>query len=228
MQVFGYIFIARDWSHALEAAEQEAAISAYVRELGLPSAQFVVEEDGDLEQPFRIRPVAAELLPRLGAGDILLVMKAAWILASAREGERLLQQLRGGAVALHCLDLGGNISLPEKRRLQIFEGPAALVGTLLAALAACENGGYDQVTHTTKGNGKKREKYTSGPVPFGWQVDGDGYLVPHPEQQHIIEAIAGLRRDRCSYREISRKLQQDYGVRMSHEGVRRLCKGVDY
>lgn len=226
MQVFGYIFLARDWSHVLEAAEQEAAISAYGRELGLPSAHFVVEEDGTLEQPFRIRPVAGELLPRLGAGDILLVMKVAWILASATEGERLLQQLRDGGVALHCLDLGGNISLPEKRRLQISEGPAALVCKLLAALAVCENGGYGRAMRTATRHGKELEKYTSGPVPFGWQADGDGYLVPHPEQQRIIEAIAGLRRDHCSYREISRKLQQEYGVRMSHEGVRRLCKGV--
>lgn len=225
MQAFGYIFLARDWSHALEAAAQQEAISAYGRELGLPLVQFVVEEDGALGQPFRVRPVAAELLQRLAAGDTLLVMKAAWILASATEGERLLQQLRDASVALHCLDLGGNVSLPEKRRLQIFEGPAALVGKLLAALAVCENGGHGREIHTTKGHSKKLEKYTSGPVPFGWQVDGNGYLVSHPEQQHIIEAMAVLRRDRCSYREISRKLQQEYGVRMSHEGVRRLCKG---
>lgn len=224
MQVFGYIFLARDWSHVLEAAEQEAAIAAYGRELGLPSANFVVEEDGALEQPFRTRPVAAELLPRLGAGDTLLVMKAAWILASASEGERLIRQMRDGGVALHCLDLGGDISLPQKRRLQISEGPAVLVGKILAALAVCENGGQDRVRHTARRQGKKPEKYTSGPVPFGWQVDGVGYLVPHPEQQRIIETIAGWRGDRCSYREISRKLKQEYGVRMSHEGVRRLCK----
>lgn len=225
MQVFGYIFLARNWSHAPEAGEQKDAISAYGRELGLPSVQFVVEEEVAIGQPFITRPVAAELLPRLGPGDTLLVMKAAWILASAGEGERLIRQLGDGGVALHCLDLDGNISLPQKRRLQVSEGPAALVGKLLAALAVCENGGHGGGMNTAKRHGKEGEKYTSGPVPFGWQVDADGYLAPYPKQQQIIEAIAGLRRDRCSYREISRKLRQEYGVRMSHEGVRRLCKG---
>lgn len=43
--------------------------------------------------------------------------------------------------------------------------------------------------------------------------------------QRIIEAMHALRGERWSYREISRKLLEEYGVRLSHEGVRRLCSG---
>ena len=43
--------------------------------------------------------------------------------------------------------------------------------------------------------------------------------------RRIIEAMHALRGERWSYREISRKLLEEYVVRLSHEGVRRLCSG---
>lgn len=225
MQVFGYIFLARDKNLFQAEVEQAAAIAAYVQGLGLPAPQMVIEENGAVKRPFRGRPVAAPLLGSLATGDLLVVTKAAWVLSSAAEGERLLQHLKATGVALHCVDIGGNISFSEKRRLQVFEGPAAIVATLLAALTTCDNAGHGRAIRTAKRHGKELGKYLGGPVPFGWEVDSGGYLIPHEGQQRIIEAMVAMRRDRWSYREISRKLQKEYGVHLSHEGVRRLCKG---
>ena len=60
-----------------------------------------------------------------------------------------------------------------------------------------------------------------GPVPFGWQVDGE-YLVQDLKQQQIIREIIKLRSDRWSYRDIVRKLQEGHNVQLSHEGIRRI------
>lgn len=225
MQVFGYIFLARDKNLLQAEAEQAAAIVAYVQGLGLPPPRLVVEENGTVKRPFRGRPAAAPLLAGLAPGDLLVVARAAWVLSSAAEGERLLQQLRAAGVALHCLDIGGNISLPEKRRLQVFEGPAEIVAKILAALNTSDNDGHGRAIRSAKRHGKEQGKYLGGPVPFGWEVAPGGYLAPHEGQQRIIEAMRALHQDRWSYREISRKLEKEYGVRLSHEGVRRLCKG---
>ena len=43
--------------------------------------------------------------------------------------------------------------------------------------------------------------------------------------RRIIEAMHALRGERWSYREISRKLLEEYVVRLSHEGVRWLYSG---
>ena len=225
MQVLGYIFLARDRSQQMAETEQVAAIAAYCRDLGLPAARYLVEENRDVRRPLRLRPRGRELLAQLAPGDVLVALRAAWVLASAFEGERLLQQLKAENIALHCVDLGGNISLPEKRRLQVSEGPAPLVAKLLAALTVCERGTQGRAIRAAKRHGRDLGKYLGGPVPFGWEVDGAGYLAPHEGQQRIIEAILTLRRDRWSYREISHKLLEEYGVRLSHEGVRRLCTG---
>lgn len=224
MQVFGYIFLAREKNLWQAEVEQAAAISAYLQGLGLPSPQLVVEENGAVRRPFRSRPAASQLLAKLASGDLLVVTKAAWLLSSASEGERLLEHFRTSGVAAHCIDIGGNISQAEKRRLQVFEGPAAIVARVLAALTSCEHGGHGRAIRIAKRHGKEQGKYLGGPVPFGWEVDGEGFLSPHEGQQRVIEAMVDLRHDRWSYREISRKLQQEYGVRLSHEGVRRLCK----
>lgn len=225
MQVFGYIFLAREKNLWQAEAEQVAAISAYLQGLGLPAPLLVVEENGAVRRPFRTRPAASQLLPKLVKGDLLVVSQAAWLLSSASEGERLLEHFRTSGVAVHCLDIGGNISQAEKRRLQVFEGPAGIVAKVLAALTSCEHGGHGRAIRLAKRHGKEQGKYLGGPVPFGWEVDGEGFLSPHEGQQRVIEAMIGLRHDRWSYREISRKLQQEYGVSLSHEGVRRMCKG---
>jgi len=225
MQVFGYIFLAREKNLWQAEAEQVAAIGAYLQAQGLPPPQLVVEENGAVRRPFRSRPTASQLLAKLAKGDLLVVAKAAWLLSSASEGERLLDHFRANGIAVHCIDIGGNISQAEKRRLQVFEGPAGIVAKVLAALTSCEQGGHGRAIRIAKRHGKEQGKYLGGPVPFGGEVDAQGFLSPHEGQQRVIEAMIGLRRDRWSYREISRKLQQEYGVRLSHEGVRRMCKG---
>lgn len=225
MQVLGYIFLARDRSQLVAEAEQAAALATYCRDLGLSAPRCLVEEHGHVKRPLRLRQRGKDLLAQLTPGDVVVVLRAAWVLSSAFEGERLLQQFKAGGIALHCVDLGGNISLPEKRRLQVSEGPASLVAKLLAALTVCERGGQGRAIRTAKRHGRDLGKYLGGPVPFGWEVDGGGFLTPHEGQQRIIEAMHTLRRERWSYREISRKLLEEYGVRLSHEGVRRLCSG---
>jgi superfamily II helicase len=57
---------------------------------------------------------------------------------------------------------------------------------------------------------------------LGQKVNGDGFLEEDPEQQAMIMAILTMRAERRSYREISRKLLEQYQIRLSYEGVRRV------
>jgi hypothetical protein len=151
-------------------------------------------------------------------------MKSAWILSSAREGAVLQRTLRKNDIAVHCKDLGANITVDEKRKLVVSEGSAGLVGKLLSALAVCENCGHGEAIRTTKRNLKKTGRYIGGPVPFGWEVNEDKMLVENVAQQQIILAINAMREDRWSYRDISRKLKSEYDIQLSHAGVRRVLE----
>ncbi|HBG20755.1 MAG TPA: hypothetical protein DDY32_16175 [Desulfobulbaceae bacterium] len=225
MHVFGYIFIAQDKDYLVPATEQERALTEYARSIGLAITEIFVEEQAPLQQPFHERPQGGALLRRCAAGDTIITMKAAWILSSAVEGERLLRLLHKDRVALHCVDLGGNISVPEKRRLIVSEGCAELVRKLLAALSVCEGSRHGQAIRMAKKHRRQQGKYLGGPVPFGWEVNEEGFLVPNESQQKIIDQIVTMRLERWSYREISGKLRDEFDIRLSHEGVRKILAG---
>ncbi|MBU1566975.1 MAG: recombinase family protein [Proteobacteria bacterium] len=224
MRVFGYIFLAQDKHHLVPEITQKQALWEYGRSLGLSVEEIIVEDAAPLKRPFKDRPAGSKLLQRCESGDTIIIMKAEWAIGSAGDGQRLLALLKSAQIAFYCIDLGGNISIPEKRRLMVSEGPAAVVEKLLAALTVSEISRHGQAIRTAKKHRKEMGKYLGGPVPFGWEVNREGYLVPNEEQQRIIGSIVDMRRDRWSYREISQKLKEEYKVRLSHEGVRRIFK----
>jgi putative DNA-invertase from lambdoid prophage Rac len=224
MQTFAYVFLSQDSSHDVPEALQMKAIEDYGRGLQIPSPEIVVEKRVSMKKPLVERPEGAKLLKACRQGDCIIVMKASWVLTSAADGIKLLARLREMQVALHCIDLGGNISLPEKRRLVVSEGPSVIVEKVLSALNSSEDCGHGQAIRLAKRHKREQGKYLGGPVPFGWQVGPDGCLVPNPNQQQVIAAIINMRKDRWSYREIAGKLRTELNVELSHEGVRKLVK----
>ena len=53
---------------------------------------------------------------------------------------------------MHCIDLGGNITVDKKRKLVVSEGSDGIVGKLLSALTVCENCGQGEAIRATKRN----------------------------------------------------------------------------
>lgn len=203
-------------------AEQAQAIADFARANGLVLEKEIMEVGSSLKKPFRERPEGGALLHHCQPGDSIIVLKAEYILSSANEGVRLLRMLRKSGLALYCVDLGVNISLDEPRKLVVHEGYAGIVHKLLSSLAVCESSKHGEAIRATKRNLKREGKYLGGPVPFGWEVNSEGFLVEKPEQQKIIAVIVAMRNDRWSYRDISRKLKEEHQIRLSHEGVRRV------
>lgn len=222
MSVFGYAFLSLEKEHLVTEEEQRAAINNYAQKIGSEIEQLVVETEASLKQPFKERIEGSKLLQRCLAGDSIITVKAEWILSSAGDGATLLQALRQKNIALHCIDFDQNISVDEKRKLVVSEGCAGIVLKVLSALAVCERSSHGQTIRTTKRNLKNQGKYTGGPVPFGWEVNKERVLVQNEAQQKIIQAIITMREERWSYRDISRKLKDEFDVQLSHAGVRRI------
>jgi len=221
MKALGYIFLTMDRAGQIAVAEQQRAIQAYGQSRGLKVDDFFIEQGCSLKSAFRERKQAAKMLAGLQDGDVMIAMKAEWVLGSAREAVRLLQALKQMSVSFYCVDLDENISIARERKLVVSEGGASLVMAVLTSLAACEGSRQGETIKSTKRHQRKEGKYTGGPVPFGWKVEGE-YLVQNLDEQHIIQEIMQLRLDRWSYRDIAGKLKEGYGVQLSHEGIRRI------
>ena len=222
MTALGYIFLDREAQVAV--AEQQRAIQAYAQSLGLRVEDFFIEQRVSLKVPFRERKEAGRLLAGVQSGDSLITMKSEWVLASAKEGVGLIHLLRKRSVSLYCIDLDGNISLATERKLVVSEGGSSLILAVLTALAVCDPSKHGESIKAIKRHRKREGKYLGGPVPFGWQVEGE-YLVQDLKQQKIIKEIKILRSDRWSYRDISRKLRERHALQISHEGIRRILAG---
>lgn len=223
MGSYGYVFVAQEDEQNDSESLQRQKVQEYVSGLdGGNIEHWVVEENVSFKKPFRERPAGSKLLAKLKPGDSIVAAESKYLLSSAVEGGRLLRYLKKNHIALYCVDLGVNISLKEKRKLVVSEGSAELVEKLLVALAACECSKHGEAIKAAKRSRKKQGKYLGGPVPFGWEVNSQGVLVRHEEQQRIIDHIEAMRADRWSYRDISKKLREERGIRLSHEGVRRI------
>ncbi len=225
MSVFGYIFLSLEKELLVAVEEQQAVVCDYAQSQGLEIEEIFIEEGVSLKRPFRERYEGGQLVERCVAGDAIITMKAAWILSSAGEGVNLLRTLRRDDVALYCVDIGENITLDEKRKLVVYEGCAEIVQKLLSALAVSEGTTHGEAIRATKRKLKKQGKYIGGPVPFGWEVNKERILVQNEAQQKIVQAIIAMREDRWSYRDISKKLNVEFDIQLSHAGVRRILDG---
>ncbi len=225
MAAYAYLFLAASKEQLVSLADQQQAIGACAERLGLIVDEVIVEEGQALRTPFGERPQGSRLLATLQAKDRLVVMRTEWVFASAKDGVRLLDDLRRRQVGLYCVDLDEEISLPAARRLAISDGCSGLVRRLLTALAAGEGSGYGDAIKAAKRLRKRQGKYVGGPVPFGWRVGADGALGRDEQQQRVIAAMRGWREAGRSYREIAALLAEDWGVKLSHEGVRRILAG---
>lgn len=219
MTVAGYIF-KEDENCNIE--EQRSAIEQYSVSLGLRIDHIYIEK-AVLKQPFAERSEGRRIVKLLQSGDSIICCNVKWVLASARDGLRLITSLRNKEISLYCVDVGENLSMPAERKLVVSEGGAELVKKLLGALAACESSKHGDSIRTAKQQMKKEGKYLGGPVPLGWKVK-DGFLIKDAEQQKIIASIRKLRTERWSYRDIAKKLNDHYNVQLSHEGIRKIVR----
>ncbi len=226
MSVLGYIFPDQSVASPIPIGEQQRSIRGFGLELGENVDNFLIEEGSSLKRPFRQRKEGKRVLNTVQPGDVIITMKAEWVLGSAKEGLWLVKTLHNKAVSLYCVDLQENISLPIQRKLVVSEGSAVLIKKLLHALSVCESSKHGESIRAAKRQMKKEGKYLGGPIPFGWKVD-NGYLERDRAKQEIIEEILRLRGDRWSYRDIVGKLKEKFGVKLSHEGVRRIMINID-
>jgi DNA invertase Pin-like site-specific DNA recombinase len=89
-------------------------------------------------------------------------------------------------------------------------------------LSVCESSSHGEAIRAAKENLKKQGKYGGGPVPFGWEVNKEKFLVENDAQQKIIQAMLSMREERWSYRDIAKKLKSEFDIQLSHAGVRRI------
>lgn len=222
MTTIGYIFLDVKRDDLVPLEQQRRAIEEYAQELHLSCDELLVEQSYSPVVPIIERNEGSQMLDNMQAGDTIIVMQAKWVLGNPKTALSLLEMLKEKQISLYCVDLAGNISLPTQRKLLSSKGISTIVAQLCEALSYGESSKHGAAIRAGKARLKKEGKYAGGPVPFGWQVGGDGRLRQDPNQQELIAKMVLLKDDRWSYRDISIKMQKEHDLKLSHEGIRRI------
>jgi putative DNA-invertase from lambdoid prophage Rac len=147
---------------------------------------------------------------------VVIAPKLDRLFRSALDALKVVEDLKKRGVALHLLDLGGDIS---------GNGLSKLFLTIAAAFAEAERDRIRERIGQVKADQKARGRYLGGKVPFGFRRGDDGELVPYEAEQEAIREIMSLRAQGKALRAIAAAAQAK-GHRISHEGVANVLRAV--
>ncbi len=214
MPIYAYLRVstARQASEGESLEVQRRQIEGYAAMHGWTLGRVFIEEGVSGAKPLADRPEGAALLATLKAGDTLVASKLDRVFRSALDALQMTDELRRRGVALHLIDLGGDVS---------GNGLSKLFLTIAAAFAEAERDRIRERVQLTKADQKGRGRFLGGRRPFGYVVGDNGELVVDAAEQKAILKAKRLRKQGRSLRAIADALKQD-GHQISHEGVARL------
>lgn len=220
MATYGYARVStvRQSEEGESLEVQQRVMAGYAQMHGLKIDRVFVERGVSGSKPLSDRPQGAALLAAARSGDTIITPKLDRMFRSALDALDVLSQLRERGVALHMIDLGGDVST---------NGVSKLVFTILSAVAEAERDRTRERVAEVKRDQRTRGRYLGGKPPFGWRVGDAGELVAIPEQQRALEKMRKLRAKGAALRTIAAEMQAQ-GVQISHGGVKKALAAAEH
>lgn len=182
---------------------QESKLRAYADLRGLNVVACVVEAGVSGGVPLADRPEGARVAALVASGAVghVLALKldrlfrdTADALVTTRDWDRV-------GAALHLADLGG-------MAVDSSSAVGRMFLTMMAGFAEMEKSLIRERLDVGKAVKKARGGYVGGQVPFGWERDGMGDLVPVESEQDVIREAQHLHTLGWSLRAIGRELHR--------------------
>ena len=179
---------------------QQRQIAGYATMQGLTVARTFIERGVSGSVALDRRPEGAALLAILKPGDVVITAKLDRMFRSARDALDVLDSLKARGIALHMIDLGGDVT---------GNGISKLVFTILSAVAEAERDRIRERVTTTKRDQRQRQRFLGGYVPFGFARNDDGGLIEDATQQAHIARMKAMRDDGMTLQAIKDTMAAD-------------------
>src|SRR5215471_18792907 len=152
MSVHGYVRVSTDRQadDGESLGTQQRIIEGYAMMNALTLNSIFVERGISGSKPLGDRPEGAQLLAALNAGDAVITAKLDRMFRSALNALDVLGRLKERGVALHIIDLGGDVT---------GNGISKLVFTILSAVAEAERDRIRERIRDVKADQRKRQRY---------------------------------------------------------------------
>jgi len=199
MNAIGYIRVSHpdQVESGLGLEDQENKIKAYCRMRNLNLVNIYRENGVSASIPLAERPVGSQLLKDLKDIQVIVALKLDRAFRNTTDCLSTVEAWEKKGVSLHIIDLGGNsmdtTSAAGKFMLTVLAGAAEMERNLIkertrAALKVKRENGY---------------KTGGSVVPYGFDADSDGRLIPNPKEQKIAAIIRKRRNEGASLQNIA-------------------------
>jgi putative DNA-invertase from lambdoid prophage Rac len=174
--------------------------------LYLDVAAVFVEAGVSGSVPFAEREEGKRLLTAIKAGDVIITPKLDRMFRSASDALGTLEELKDQGVALHMIDLGGDVC---------GNGISKLVFTILSAVAENERDRIRERIRDVKRDRASQRLFNGGRRPFGYDIDGEGKdrrLIPNANEQAALKHGRGMQANGDSLRSIAFVWMSEFGL----------------
>ncbi|MEC7079284.1 MAG: recombinase family protein [Pseudomonadota bacterium] len=187
-------------------------IQTYCLQKGWYMTQTITETNCRWNQEFVDRERGKLLLEAMNPGDVLLCSRLERIASSSQEVQMLVNLFSQRQIALHVVELGGDITDPEL---------TVSISRAVAIFAALEKRKSAERIKGVKQRQKQQGRYLGGSRPFGYMIHDNGRLIENPMEQKVLKRIFELKREGKSLRSISNEVSTPV-MPISFKTVQRL------
>lgn len=187
-------------------------IQTYCLQKGWYMTQTITDTNTRWNQEFVDRERGKLLLEAMNPGDVLLCSRLERIASSSQEVLMLTNLFSQRQIALHVVELGGDITDPEL---------TVSVSRAVAIFAALEKRKSAERIKGVKQRQKQQGRYLGGSRPFGYMIHDNGRLIENPMEQKVLKRIFELKREGKSLRSISNEVSTPV-MPISFKTVQRL------
>jgi DNA invertase Pin-like site-specific DNA recombinase len=201
MAVYGYVRVstAEQASEGNSLPAQERRVAGYAMLHDWSVDAVFVERGVSGSVKLADRPEGAKLLSVVKPGDIVVTPRMDRMFRSSTDALVTLETLKKGEVALHMIDLGGDV---------LGNGIGKLVFTILAAVADNERERIRERIVEVRRDMASRGLHSGGERPFGYDIVPDGKLrrlVPNVDEQRTIARMRKARERGGTFRAIGKE-----------------------
>jgi DNA invertase Pin-like site-specific DNA recombinase len=175
---------------------QRQQIEAWAMLKGWRVAECFIEAGVSGSVALADRPEGRRMLATVRKGDVVITAKLDRAFRSAADALATLEAFKGQGVALHMIDLGGDVC---------GNGISKLVFTILSAVAENERERIRERIREVKRHLAAQLVYGGGKRPFGYDVV-EGRLVPNAAELATLASMRAMRADGATLREIGVKV----------------------
>ena len=187
-------------------------IQTYCLQKGWYMTQTISETNCRWNQEFVDRERGKLLLEAMNPGDVLLCSRLERIASSSQEALMLTNLFLQRQIALHVVELGGDITDPDL---------TVSVSRIVEIFAALEKRKSAERIKGVKQRQKQQGRYLGGSRPFGYMIHDNGRLIENPMEQKVLKRIFELKREGKSLRSISNEVSTPV-MPISFKTVQRL------